>query len=87
MSESADVINLTNAHLPTGKVDAEIVLLLSSLLAKARRGDLTGMCIAWVEGQNDVVYQIEGGFARDALLVAGASGLFWEVHRRWRANG
>lgn len=80
-----NIVPLTNAHLPIGQPNSDIVSLLRSLLLKAGRGDITGLGIAWVEGQeNETNYQIESGCARGALLVAAVSGMFWEVNRRWR---
>ena len=81
------VIKLPNASIPEGTVSEDIVTLLRGLLVKAQRGEITGFCSAWVEAQNDVCYQIEGGHARDALLVAGVTGLFLATNERWRKNG
>ena len=81
------IIKLPNASIPEGTINPDIVLLLKSLLIKAQRGEIIGFCSAWVEGQNDICYQIEGGHARDALLVAGVTGLFLATNERWRKNG
>ena len=81
------VIKLKNASIPEGTIDQDIVVLLRVLLGKAQRGEIIGFCSAWVEGQNDICYQIEGGHARDALLVAGVTGLFLATNERWRKNG
>lgn len=81
----AEIHALSHAHLPIGKPVPEITSLLRSLLVKAKRGDVTGLCVAWVEGcENETNYQVEAGHARGALLVAAVSGLFWEVNRLWR---
>lgn len=81
----AEIVPLSNAHLPIGKAQPDITSLLRSLLAKAERGDVTGFCAAWVEGHaNETNYHIEPGHACGALLVAAVSGLFYEVNRRWR---
>lgn len=82
---SDNIIALTSAHLPTGNLDHDMISFLRSLLVKAERGDITGMAVAWVEGQdNTTSYQIESGCARGELLVASVTGMFWEVNRRWR---
>ena len=81
------IVKLPNASIPNGTPDPDIVLLLRVLLSKAQRGEIIGFCSAWVEGQNDICYQIEGGHARDALLVAGVTGLFIATNERWKKNG
>lgn len=82
-----NIVPLTNAHLPIGQPDQNIISLLRSLLLKAGRGDVTGIAVSWVEGQeNETNYHIESGCARGALLVASVSGMFYEVNRRWRGE-
>lgn len=78
-----NVIALTNAHLPIGEVDEQIVSLLRGLLAKAECGDLIGLGAYWVEAQNDVVCSVAPGCARAALMVAASSLLFDETKRGW----
>lgn len=78
-----NIIPLTNAHLPIGAADQEIVALLRGLLAKAEKGDLIGLGAYWIEYQNDVVVSIGAGCARAALMVAGASRLYDETKKRW----
>lgn len=79
----ADIIPLTNAHLPTGHQDEEIVGILRALLARAEKGDIIGLGVYWIEGQNDILVDIKPGCARAALMVAAASRLYKETDRRW----
>lgn len=79
----ADVIPLTDAHLPTGHVDEEMVSLLRAILARAERGDVLGLGIYWIEGQNDILMDVKAGCARAALMVAAAGRLYDETNKRW----
>ena len=82
--KSADIVSLTRNHLPIGVTDPAVIDLLVSLLGKAERGELLGLTCAWVEGNNDVVFQIKTGSADAAKLVAAVTGLFYEINRRWQ---
>lgn len=81
-----DIIPLTNAHLGINEANEEIVLLLRALLAKAEMGDVIGMGAYWIEGQNDIVFEVSEGHARGALMVAAAVGLSDETLRRWQKS-
>jgi hypothetical protein len=78
----AKIYHLTDAHLPTGGTPACIIAVLENLIAKAVNGELTGLSVSWVEGNNHVCYEIAPGTAEASLMVAGASKLFFEINRR-----
>ena len=80
---SAKIIPLSRIHLPIGETDKAIVELLVELCNKSERGELIGLCCAWVEGNNEVTFQIKQGSAPAAPLIAGVTGLFYEINRRW----
>lgn len=82
----AEVIALSNAHLGIGEPDEEIIGLLRAVLARAEKGDVIGLGMYWVEGQNDIFMDVKAGCARAALMVAAASRLFKETDKRWN-NG
>lgn len=78
-----NVIALTDAHLPIGQPEEDIVELLRSLLVKAEKGDLIGFGAYWVECQNDVICSVAPGCARGALMVAGSCMLYDETKKGW----
>jgi hypothetical protein len=79
----ADVIPISGAHLAIGMPDKDIISFLRGLLARAEQGDIIGLGAYWVEGQNDILVNIEVGHARAALMVAGSSKLYDETRQRW----
>lgn len=81
--KSADIVALTPNHLPIGGTPQGVVNLLVDLVKKAERGELRGMAVAWVEGQNSIYTQIAEGCAGSSLLVASVSALFYEINQRW----
>lgn len=80
------IVLLPGAHVAIGHPDVGIVAALKHLLNLAETGQIIGLAACWVEGQNDICWQIEQGTARDALLVAAASGLHHDLQERWRRN-
>lgn len=83
MENDRKVIALTRSHLPTGDTPEAVVNLLTGLLDKAKRGELLGLTAAWVEGNNDVGFQIAHGAAPASVLVAAVSALDHEIKSRW----
>lgn len=79
----AEVIPITGAHLGIGEPDEEIVSLLRAVLARAEKGDVIGLGMYWIEGQNDILLDVKAGCARAALMVSGAWKLFKETDQRW----
>lgn len=79
----AEVYALTDAHLSINQPDEEIISLLRGALERAERGDVTGLGIYWIEGQNDILVSVIPGCARGALMVAGSSRLYDETKKRW----
>ena len=57
--------------------------LLRGVLARAENGDITGLGLYWVEGQNDTLVGVVPGSARAAIMVSAAWRLFRETEKRW----
>lgn len=80
---TAEIISLTPHHMAIGKTHESVIHLLNCLMKKAERGELLGLAVAAVEGQNDIVFQIAQGSAQSSLLVSGVAALNYEINRRW----
>lgn len=81
--KSCEVIPMSRVHLPIGGTSPDIVNVLESLIVKAERGELLGLVVGYVEGNNEVRTQIASGSADAGLLVAAASSLCFEINARW----
>lgn len=84
--KSAQIVCLTENHLPIGHTPEVVVNLLAKLLNKAETGELRGIAVSWIEGNGDVCNQIAEGSAGSALLVAAVTALFYEINSRWMAK-
>ena len=79
----SNVVPLTGHHMSIGDTPDSVKIMLLSLVEKANRGELLGLAAAWVEGGNDVGFQIAQGAASSPHLVAAVSTLQYEINRRW----
>ena len=87
MEKSAEIIELTGAHLPTGDTPQSVISLLNTLNIKAERGELIGLAVAYVEPQNHVFTHICNGSATWNMIVSAVGALFYDVHRKWAGTG
>lgn len=66
-----DIHFLTEAHLGVGEPQEDVVLLLENLLKEAKKGEIIGLCIASVRGNNSRVTDLAVGCASaDSMLLA-----------------
>lgn len=77
------IVSLTKNHISLGETPDDVKQFLYLLVEKAERGELQGLAIAWVEGLNNVHIKISEGCAGSYCLVAGVSGLNYEINRLW----
>lgn len=80
---TSQILPFNRVHLPIGDTSPDIIGVLESLIAKAARGELLGLVVGYVEGNNEVRTQIAAGSADAGLLVAAASSLNFEINARW----
>lgn len=81
--KSAEILCFGRNHLPIGKTDQDIADLLNTLIRKADSGELLGLCVAYVEGNNDIGLRIAHGSAQAGLLAGAVSALNFEINYRW----
>lgn len=81
--KTENIVCLTNNHLPVGATDADVAQLLYDLIQKAQRGELLGIAVAYVEGNNQVDVRIASGSAHAGLLVSAVSALHYDINKRW----
>jgi len=84
--ERCQIFYLTKNHPPTGDYSVDVVCMLENVLQKARRGEILGIALAFVEGNNNVRIGIADGCAHSALLVAAVGALNFEIHSKWSAQ-
>lgn len=58
-----DIHFLTDAHLGVGEPQKDVVILLEKLLEEAKRGEIIGLCISSVRGNNDRITDVAKGCA------------------------
>ena len=81
--KKAKIIALTANHLSTGDTPESVKQLLAELMERAECGELLGMSVAWTQGENDIYSSTAFGSARYGDLVAGVSGLLYDLNSRW----
>lgn len=66
-----DIHFLTEAHLGTSNQQNDIVELLEDLLVRAKKGEIIGLSVAFVMGNNTPVTNIASGCASaDHMMLA-----------------
>lgn len=78
-----NIVCLTRSHLPVGAVDDSVADILIELTDKAKRGELLGLAVAYVSGNNDVYLPIAMGSAPVSSMVGAVGALNYEINRRW----
>lgn len=66
---AAKIVALTKAYL-SNEPQAEVVTLLHEMWERAKRGEISGIAMAWVEGDNSVCTNWESGRAGSSDLVS-----------------
>jgi hypothetical protein len=79
----AEFHSILNAHISTGEPCADVVEMLKKLLAEAKRGEVIGLAVAWVHGNNDVSAKWASGCADGNLLMAAVHSLHTRVSKVW----
>lgn len=82
--KQSNVTPLFGAHLPTGQPPLDVVLFCKELYAKALRGEIIGIGVAFVDGGNSTVATLAEGHARSELLIAAVRSLDFEMMTRYR---
>jgi hypothetical protein len=81
--KSAEIIALTESHLPTGDTPTSIICLLENLNQKAERGELVGMCVAYIESNGHVFTHICHGSSTWSQIVSAVTALFHDINVKW----
>lgn len=79
----ADFHALTSAHLGTGEPCADVVQLLKEYLARAERGEIIGLSVAYVEASNKIVSGWATGCASGDHMMLSVHDLHARVTQVW----
>lgn len=74
---------LHGVKLSSGEPEEDVVLLLKTALAKARKGEIAGIAIALVDGRGSIRTSYASGCADKNLMMAATHGLHTQITKIW----
>lgn len=81
MSE-AKVIAI-NKYVHLGETDPDVLKAIEDLLEQAKKGEVRGIILGWMNGHDEISVRIAQGSAPAVHLVGCASRLAWVTNRWW----
>lgn len=82
----ADIHPLSDAHLSTNVPCEDVIALLRALLKEAEHGEIIGLAVACVEGNNRISSCYAAGCADKNLMMASVHGLHTDITRLWYSS-
>jgi hypothetical protein len=83
MMKKASFHPLFAVHPPLRKPDKEIITFLEEYLAKAKRGEIAGLCIAYVDGGEHIHSDYASGHADKNLMMTAVHLLHTHITKIW----
>lgn len=76
---TAEIHTPFGAVRPVAETPKDVIELLETTLERAKRGEISGLALAYVEGNLSCTTDWASGLAAGNLLVSVVTNLFWRV--------